>query len=299
MKTITTNHVSQFKQRLQDYKMLVKFRLTLLVVFSAGITFLLANKGPIIDWMGLLWLSLGGFFLSGASNTLNQVLEKNYDKLMSRTSNRPVATGRIDSNEAVLFAGILSVMGILIFAIYFNPATTILGMISLLSYAFVYTPMKRISPISVWIGAIPGALPMAIGWVAVTGTISVEAIYLFTIEFLWQFPHFWAIAWVAYDDYARGGYYMLPTREEDGRNRSTALQAIFYAALLIPMSFLTVHLNIAGYGAMIIMLLAAIVYTIYAIQLYIKCDQAAARKLMFSSFFYLPIVLIALIADKL
>jgi protoheme IX farnesyltransferase len=287
---------SFLKQKITDYKLLVKFRLSLLVVFSACITFALGAS--FITWQAMLILGVGGFLITGAANALNQVLEKEYDKLMSRTANRPLAAGRMEVQEAVLMAGLMTVGGILLLSA-FNPQTAVLGALSLVSYAFVYTPMKRVSPAAVWIGAIPGALPMAIGWVAATGTLGNEAIFLFGLQFFWQFPHFWAIAWVAYKDYANGGFFLLPSKKEDGRDKSTALQTVFYALCLLPMSILPYYLDISGYIACSIMFFSGVVYTWYAINLYLKCTDKAARKLMFASFVYLPIVLLSLVFDKI
>ncbi len=287
---------SFLKQKLTDYKLLIKFRLSLLVVFSACITFSLGAN--VVDWRALLILGLGGFLITGAANTLNQVIEKEYDKLMSRTANRPLAAGRMEVQEAVLVAGLMSVAGILMLSA-FNPQTAVLGALSLVSYAFVYTPMKRVSPAAVWIGAIPGALPMAIGWVAATGELGSEAIFLFSIQFIWQFPHFWAIAWVAYKDYANGGFYLLPSKKVDGRDKSTALQTVFYAFCLLPMSILPYYLDISGLVACSVMLAMGIFYLFYAIKLYIACTDKAARQLMFASFVYLPIVLLSLVFDKI
>ncbi|MCH2021463.1 MAG: heme o synthase [Saprospiraceae bacterium] len=288
---------SFIKQKLNDYKLLVKFRLSLLVVFSAFITFLLGST--VVSIEALLILSLGGFLVTGAANALNQVIEKDFDKLMKRTSNRPVAAGRMEVSEAVLAAGLMSVLGLLLLA-SFNAETALLGAFSLLSYAFIYTPLKRVSPVAVWIGAIPGALPMAIGWVAAGGNlIGPEVIFLFSIQFLWQFPHFWAIAWVSYEDYSKAGFYLLPSKNIDGRDRSTALQAVFYALCLVPLSFLTFYLDISGYIACFVMLIMGLIFLAYAINLYRDCTEKAARKLMFASFVYLPIVLIILVLDKI
>lgn len=292
----TTSIGSFLKQKVNDYKLLVKFRLALLVVFSAVITFCLG--ATVITWTELLVLSLGGFLITGAANTLNQVLEKEYDKLMKRTENRPLAAGRMEVQEAVLLAGLLSVGGILLLSA-FNPQTAVLGALSLVSYAFVYTPMKRVSPAAVWIGAVPGALPMAIGWVAATGTLGNEAIFLFSLQFMWQFPHFWAIAWVAYQDYAKAGFFLLPSKKIDGRDKSTALQCVFYAFCLVPMSILPLYLGISGYTACSIMLISGLIYTWYAVKLHQDCTDQAARKLMFASFIYLPIVSLALVLDKI
>lgn len=284
------------KGKIEDYKVLVKFRLSLLAVFSSCITFLLGAQ--YYTWESLLLFGVGGFCVTGAATALNQVLEKDHDKRMKRTANRPIAAGRMESSEAVLVAGILSVSGLLILG-SFNPATAMLAALSLVSYAFIYTPMKRVSPVAVWIGAVPGALPMAIGWVAAGNPLGPEAIFLFSIQFFWQFPHFWAIAWVAYEDYSKAGFYLLPSRKKDGRDRSTALQTVFYAACLLPMSILPYYFDIAGWVACSTMLVLGAVYLAYAINLYRLCTAQAARKLMFASFFYLPIVLIVLFLDKI
>lgn len=287
---------SFLKQKINDYKLLVKFKLSLLVVFSACITFMLGGSN--YPWQALVILGLGGFFVTGAANALNQVLEKDYDKLMKRTANRPMATGRMETSEAVLIAGLLSVAGLLLLSA-FNPMTAVLGALSLVSYSFIYTPMKRVSPAAVWIGAIPGALPMAIGWVAAGNDLGPEALFLFGLQFFWQFPHFWAIAWVAYKDYSDAGFYLLPSKKEDGRDKSTALQTVFYAFCLLPMSILPFYFGISGYIACTVMLVMGIFYLTYAIKLYLECTDQAARKLMFASFAYLPVVLIVLVLDKI
>ncbi len=268
----------------------------MLVVFSACITFMLGATQ--YSWESLFILALGGTFVTGAANALNQVLEKEYDKLMQRTADRPLPSGRMEVSEAVLVAGILSVMGLLLLAT-FNPTTAMLGALSLVSYSFIYTPMKRVSPIAVWIGAIPGALPMAIGWVAAGHSLGAVAIFLFSIQFFWQFPHFWAIAWVAHKDYTGAGFYLLPTKKQDGRDKNTALQTVFYAAILVPMSILPYTMGISGWGACSVMLVMGTMYLFYALNLYRHCNDQAAKKLMFASFAYLPIVLIALVIDKI
>lgn len=299
MATTNSNTVSTgsfLKQKMNDYKLLTKVKLSSLVVFSACITYILGASA--FNWQALVILGLGGFFVTGAANALNQVLEKDYDKLMKRTENRPLATGRMETSEAVLVAGLLSVAGLLLLS-SFNPMTAVLGALSLVSYSFIYTPMKRVSPVAVWIGAIPGALPMAIGWVAAGHNLGPEAIFLFSLQFFWQFPHFWAIAWVAYKDYSNAGFYLLPSKKVDGRDKSTALQAVFYALCLLPMSVLPLYFNISGYIACVVMLIMGIFYLTYAIKLYLECNDQAARKLMFASFAYLPVVLIVLVLDKI
>jgi len=294
--TTSVNTGSFFGQKIRDYAMLFKFRLSLTVVFSAAMGFLLAMQGA-IDWAGLGMLCLGGFMLSGASNALNQVLEKDYDKLMKRTADRPVATGRMGVSEAVLVAGLASAVALIIFAIVFNPLTAFLGSLSLISYAFIYTPMKRVSPVAVWIGAFPGALPPAIGWVAVTGTFDLVALVLFAIQFVWQLPHFWAIGWVAYDDYMKGGYKLLPSK--GGRDKSTALQCVFYSVLLIPITLLPYWMGMTGWISAIGVAIAGLAFAATNFNLYRKTDKKAALTVMFASFFYLPLILLLMVLDKL
>lgn len=281
--------------KMRDYALLFKMRLSLLVVFSAIITFSLGADQP--SWQNLLALGLGGSLITFAANALNQVLEKDFDKLMARTARRPLPAGRMEVSEAVLAAGLMSVVGIFLLA-SFNPLTAVLGAVSLVSYAFIYTPMKRVSPIAVWIGAVPGALPMAIGWTAATGRIDSAALALFSIQFVWQFPHFWAVAWVAYEDYAKAGFYLLPSRQIDGRTKGTALQAALYALLLVPIGFLPYLLGICGMLSAIVLSVLAVLFTIAAIRLYRLCTRKAALQLMFSSLIYLSVALIILILDK-
>ena len=283
--------------KINDYKLLVKFNLSLLVVFSSFITYILGAS--VIEIQTLSLLVLGGFLITGAANALNQVLEKEFDKLMNRTMNRPLASGRMEISEAVLSAGLMSVVGLVMLA-SINAQTAFLGALSLLIYAFIYTPLKRVTPASVWIGAIPGALPMSIGWLAAGGNLfGPEVIVLFAIQFLWQFPHFWAIAWLSYEDYSRAGFYLLPSSKKDGRDKSTALQTMFYAFCLIPLSILPYYFELSGHYALIVMLAMGVFYTYKAYQLYRNCDEISARKLMFASFIYLPVVLLILIIDKI
>jgi protoheme IX farnesyltransferase len=282
------------RQRIDDYKALTKFRLSSLVVFSAVTAFVLGAEGN-FSFTELGLLMLGGYLVTGASNALNQVLEKEYDRLMARTADRPLPTGRMESSEAVLAAGLMSGVGILIFALFFNAQSAMLSTLSLISYSFIYTPMKRVSPLAVWIGAVPGALPMMIGWVAATGYIGLEGWFLFTVQFLWQFPHFWAIAWVSYEDYARGGFYLLPSKA--GRDKASALQCVLYAVALLPLAVLPYYTGMTGLAFAVSMVLLSVVYVFYAVRLYFTCTHADARKLMFFSFAYLPVVLIGLLMD--
>jgi heme o synthase len=284
---------AMLSQKVKDYAILLKFRLSLLVVFSAAMGYLMAANGN-WDWAHFGLLCIGGFLVTGASTALNQVIEKDLDKLMPRTADRPVAAGRMTATEASLSAGLMSVAGLAILAT-FNLLTALLGAISLLSYAFVYTPLKRISPIAVLVGAVPGALPTLIGWVAVTGSISSGALALFGMQFLWQFPHFWAIAWVAYDDYAKAGFYLLPTMKKDN---GTALQIVLYCVFLLIIGFFPYIFGVTGIISAIIIAAAASYFLYTALKLYRTQTDAAARAVMFASFYYLPIAMIALVLDK-
>lgn len=284
------------KAKVQDYGQLMKFRLSLTVVFSSVMAYAIASYAG-VDAINLLWLFVGGFAVTGASNALNQVLEKDPDKLMKRTMNRPVATGRMGVPEAVLVAGILGTAGISLLWYVFNPAAALLGGLSLLTYSFIYTPLKRISPVAVFVGAIPGAMPPLIGWVAATGSINSAAIVLFTIQFLWQFPHFWAIAWIGDEDYRKAGFRLLPSKT--GKDKFTALQSILYVVALIPVSLLPLWNNwINGWAALVI-LAAGLFYLQKAVKLFRTCEDADALKLMFASIIYLPVVLTAILLGRI
>jgi heme o synthase len=285
---------SAFSQKVSDYGILLKFRLSLLVVFSAAIGYLFALTGS-IDWTRFALLCLGGFMVTGASTALNQVFEKDVDALMPRTQDRPVAAGRMSATEALLAAGILSVIGLGILS-SFNMLTAVLGALSLLSYAFVYTPLKKITPIAVLVGAFPGAFPTMIGWAAVTGSISQEALTLFAMQFIWQFPHFWSIAWKAYDDYAKAGFYLLPNGKKD---KNSAFQIVLYCVFLIIVSWFPYFIGMSGIVSSLIVFATCIYFLYTAIQLYKNETDKAALTVMFASFIYLPVSQIAFLLDKI
>ena len=287
---------NSFSQKINDYKVLVKFRLNLLVVFSAVMAYLICAQGA-IDWVSIVILSLGGFLVTGASNALNQVLEKQYDRMMDRTKDRPLAAGRMDVSEAVMAAGFMSLFGIVLLA-WFNAWSAMLGMIALISYAFLYTPMKRVSPVAVFIGAIPGALPVLIGCTAMQGEITALGLVLFGIQFMWQFPHFWAIAWMGHADYSRAGFNLLPSGSGE-LDSNVGLQSFWFALLLLVVSVMPYIMGVTGLLSLIVLLAIGGTYAFYSWQLHKKCDRDAARKLMFCSFFYLPISLIILFVDKI
>jgi protoheme IX farnesyltransferase len=216
--------------------------------------------------------------------------------LMHRTEGRPLPTGRVSPNEAWVFCVILGVSGLALLAYYFNPLTAALSFLSLVLYGFIYTPLKTISPVCVAVGAIPGGLPPLIGWVAATGFVGIPAWVLFGIQFMWQFPHFWAIAWVADDDYKRAGFKMLPSPGE--RDLRTAFQIMTYTVLLIPVSLLPLVLGISGRVSAGVALVCGVLFLLMTVQLMRTQDRKAALSIMFASFLYLPIVQIALVLDK-
>jgi protoheme IX farnesyltransferase len=282
--------------KLKDIMELTKFRLSFLVVFSAVMAYLLANPFA-ADWLKITLLSLGGFLVTASSNTINQLIEKDTDKLMDRTKNRPLPAGRMKPIEAYLIAGFTGVIGIFILGVVFNPVSGLLGALALISYAFIYTPFKKISPVAVFIGAIPGSMPLLIGWTAATGTIGLGGILLFTIQFFWQIPHFWSIAWLLNEDYQKAGYHLLPS--SDGKNRTTALQNIPYLVCLIAVSTLPYAFGFTGIISLAISLIAGLFFLIKGIQLATDISDKSARSLMFASFMYIPVVFIAFVLDKI
>lgn len=283
-------------QKVRDFGELVKFKLSLTVVYSAVMAYLIAAQGT-VDWISILVLALGGFCVAGAANALNQVLERDFDKLMKRTATRPLATGRMTVSEAVLAAGILSIIGLMLLAL-FNPWASFFGVIALLSYAFLYTPMKRISPSAIAVGALPGALPMLIGCVAFQGELTSLALTLFLLQFFWQFPHFGAISWLGFEDYQKAGFKFVVSK--DGKqDPSIGLQAIFYALCLVPVGLVPYYTNITGIVSAVIVAVLAIAYAWFGWNLYRKSDRKAAMQLMFFSFFYLPLALTAFWLDKI
>lgn len=291
--------------KLKDYYLLVKFNLTFMVVFSAVISYLLA-PGITYDLRMILLLFLGGFLVTASANAINQVAEKHTDAVMKRTGNRPVAAGRMSSLEGWIFAFVCGAAGVFILWYYFNLSSALTALFSLFLYGFIYTPLKTINSIAVLMGAIPGALPCLIGWVAGADAFSAGGWVLFLLQFLWQFPHFWAIAWLAHGDYTKAGFKLLPS--QGGPTKFTAMQTVMYSLLLIPVSLiLSLHsiwpefdfVIMSGRISLIIVLLANFFMIWRCVQLYRKMDVASARKVMFGSYIYLPVVLLALLLDKI
>lgn len=270
-----------------------------MVVFSTIVSYLLA-PGISFDVLKVLLLFVAGMLVTGSANAINQILEKETDAMMKRTASRPVASGRMSSTEAWIFAAIAGVAGCVIMYT-FSLEACLLSIFSLLLYGFIYTPLKKVNSIAVLMGAIPGALPCLIGWVASFGETGVHdwtgGWILFAIQFLWQFPHFWAIAWLAHKDYSAAGFKLLPG--DKGPTKFTALQTVMYSAMMIPVGVLPYYYHMSGVTSMWIVLGCNLFMVFVSIQLFRKMDLAAARKVMFSSYFYLMIVLLSLYADKL
>ena len=275
----------------------MKFTLSFTVVFTCVICYMLAPKVMTYDWSMILLLTFAGLCITGSANAINQAVEKDTDALMKRTANRPVASGRMSQQTAYTFATITGILGVAIMWKYFNFSSALLSAFSLFLYAFIYTPLKKINSIAVLVGAFPGALPCLIGYVAGNDGFAYAGLALFLIQFLWQFPHFWAIAWVSHSDYSRVGFKLLPAKE--GPTRFTALQSIMYAVLMIPVGFIPYYLNLTGQISMWVLLVANIFMVVQCVRLYQNMGVPAARRVMFSSYIYLPVVYLALLADKL
>ncbi len=297
--TIASSKSFTVADKLKDYFQLIKFTLSFMVVFSTVVAYLLA-PGVRFNTLQVLLLFAGGMLITGSANAINQILEKNTDALMKRTSTRPVASGRMSIQEATIFAIIIGVAGVLLMWFRFNMESALLGLLSLFLYGFIYTPLKTKNSVAVLVGAFPGALPCLIGWVAGfydTPIIWTGGLILFAIQFLWQFPHFWAIAWVAHKDYTLAGFKLLPG--DKGPTKFTALQTVMYSAMMIPVGVLPYYFQMSGMVSMWIVLACNVAMLLLSIRLYIKMDVGSARRVMFGSYFYLMIVLLSLYANKL
>jgi len=299
MQNVHTDSSSSFTlaSKLRDYMMLVKFSLSFMVVFSAVISYLLAPKIIGFNAKMILLLFVGGFLVTGSANTINQVVEKDTDALMKRTAKRPLASGRMSVTEGWTFAVIAGVLGVFILWYFFNPLSAGLAAFSLFLYAFIYTPLKKVNSISVLVGAVPGALPCLIGWAAGNDALSAGGWALFAIQFFWQFPHFWAIAWIAHKDYSGAGFKLLPSVE--GPTKYSAIQSIIYSLLLIPVGLLPYVFGVSGWVSAVIVFIANLLMVWQSVRLYRQMELKAARRVMFSSYIYLPVVLLALLGDKL
>lgn len=277
---------------------LTKFRLSFLVVLSAVISYVTLNPHPEI--IRIIAITIGGFLVTGAANGFNQVIEKDLDKLMARTGGRPLPLNILSPAQALIFCCVLLGGGIFILGYWVNILSGILGAISVILYALMYTPLKRKTPFSVFVGAFPGAIPTLIGGVAGSsgfGEFSFHAWLLFAVQFMWQFPHFWAIAWVSHDDYRKAGFFMLPSL--GGRDKSSAFQVVIYTVFLIPVSLLPNVFGLANLISGMFVFLFGLFFLAQALTLYLKTDIQSARKLMFGSFIYLPLVQITIMLGAL
>ena len=299
MQKETTDTSSSFTlaSKLRDYMLLVKFSLTFMVVFSAIISYLLAPKIVGFNAKMILLLFAGGFLVTGSANAINQVVEKDTDALMKRTAKRPLASGRMSVAEGWAFAIITGALGVFVLGYFFNPLSAGLAAFSLFLYAFVYTPLKKVNAIAVLVGAVPGALPCLIGWAAGDDALTMGGWVLFSIQFFWQFPHFWAIAWIAHKDYSGAGFKLLPSVE--GPTKYSAIQSIIYSLLLIPVGLFPYLAGMSGMTSLIIVFVANVLMVWQSVRLYREMEIKAARRVMFSSYIYLPVVLLALLADKI
>lgn len=282
-----------------DFKSITKAGLAISVLFSSIAGYLLGfDFNNPFSWKVLITLIIGGYCMVGASNAYNQVIEKDLDALMDRTKNRPVPSGRMTANTALIIATLLTVIGIILLYTI-NAKSAMFGAISIFLYTCVYTPLKTATSLSVFVGAFPGAIPFMLGWVAATGNFGIEAGTLFLIQFFWQFPHFWSIGWFLYDDYAKAGFFMLPTGKKD---KSTALQTILYTiwlivASLLPMFGYTGRLFITPISAVLVFLLG-LGMLFFAVKLYQLRSSKAAKNLMLASVSYITLLQLVYILDK-
>jgi protoheme IX farnesyltransferase len=297
MKTaVSSGERTSWSMIFADFKEITKARLALSVVFSSIAGYLLA---PVeIEIFSLLLLAFGGYCMVGASNAYNQVIERDLDALMNRTKNRPIPAGRMSVNKAMAIAVVMTLLGV-VALYYLNPKTAMFGAISIFLYTSVYTPLKRKTPLSVFVGAFPGAIPFMLGWVAATNDFGIEPGTLFMIQFFWQFPHFWALGWMLDEDYKKGGFKMLPTGKKD---RGTALQIIMYTIWMIVISVIpafgiTGSLSLSVPAAVVVFTLG-LVMLFFAFRLYEKRDKVTARKLMLASVSYITLMQIVYVADK-
>ncbi|MBT5133116.1 MAG: protoheme IX farnesyltransferase [Flavobacteriales bacterium] len=276
------------KSKVLDYAQLTKMRLAWLVVLSALTGYFFALDMAYINWVQIFILILGGFMVTGSSNAFNQIIEKDLDKLMNRTSDRPLPDGRMEVNEAFWVASILGVFGVALLWIGLNPLSGILGLLALFLYVAIYTPLKRVGPIAVFVGAFPGAIPPMLGYVAATNEFGLIPGLLFATQFIWQFPHFWAIAWKADSDYTKAGFRLLPS--SSGKSKMTAFYILIYALFLIPISLFPIMFTTMSTFVLIATTMMGAGFAFYAIRLYQQGTDKAALNLMLASFVYLPVV---------
>lgn len=292
----TANSTISKTSIISDFKEITKVRLSVSVVFSAVAGYLLG--AVYVDFMTLVLLSFGGYFMVGASNAFNQIIERDLDALMDRTKNRPIPAGRMSVGTAFTIATVFTTLGIVTLYII-NERTAMYGAISIFLYTCVYTPLKTKTPLAVFVGAIPGAIPFMLGWVAARNDFGIEPGTLFALQFFWQFPHFWAIGWFLFDDYKKGGFFMLPTGKRD---KGTAVQIIMYTAWtilisIIPVFGFTGDLDLSVVAGVVVFILGLFMLY-YALRLFKLRSSKAAKQLMLSSVTYITLVQIVYVVDK-
>ncbi|MCF2506473.1 heme o synthase [Dyadobacter sp. CY107] len=287
--------VGKIRERIGVLFELLKFRLASLIAFSGAMGYCLGAKE--VETGKLVLFIIASIGITGAANIINQILEKDFDKLMKRTTNRPLPSGRITVDQAIIWAVFLGITSLAIFVLVFNLSTGLISLLSLVLYGFVYTPLKRVGPIAVFVGAFPGAFPPMIGWVAATNHFGLEPGILFAIQFFWQFPHFWAIAWVLDEDYKRAGFKLLPANGLKDVN--TTLQIMIYTVFLLPIGWLPYELGMTGINSALVATVFGVLFLAQTFHLMRTCTDKTAKQLMFGSFIYLPIVQIAFLLDKL
>ena len=291
-------------KKVKDYLLLIKPSLSIMVVFSSVMSFALTkgSESYVSFWKMILLLFAGGLLVTGSANAINQVVEKDTDAQMKRTAKRPIASGRLSVNEGWAFAIITGALGVFILGNWFNWLSAGLAAFSLFLYAFIYTPLKKVNSIAVLMGAVPGALPCLIGWAAGDNNLGIGGWVLFAFQFFWQFPHFWAIAWVAHKDYSSVGFKLLPA--DEGPTKFTALQTIIYSLLLVPVSLAPFYTGMCSFNDLVgkislgLITLANLFMIGRCVTLYRKMDVGSARKVMFGSYMYLPVVMLAMLLSK-
>lgn len=291
----TIHSSSSFAVKARALFEMTKLRLSALITFSGIMGYCLGATE--IHWGSLVMFAIASFAITGSANTINQIFEKDTDKLMTRTKERPLPTGKISVNEAIIWSLVLGFLATTIFVVFFNVRTAALALFSLVLYGFVYTRLKRVGSVAVVVGAIPGAFPPMIGWVAATNHFGLEPGILFAIQFFWQFPHFWAIAWVLDAEYKKAGFNLLPS--EGGKDLNTAIQIMINALMLIPIGWLPYKLGMTGINSAFVATLFGVLFLAQTFHLMRKCNDKTALQLMFGSFIYLPIVQIAFVLDKI
>ncbi|NND94723.1 MAG: protoheme IX farnesyltransferase [Flavobacteriales bacterium] len=280
----------------RDYVALAKPRLASLVIVSSVLGYGLATGLAAWQWSQALALIIGGFLVTGGSNGLNQVIERYSDIKMNRTKDRPIAAGRLSASQGLVFSSLISLLGLWTIWNFTNFNAFILALAALVSYAFIYTPLKKVTPWAVFVGAFPGAIPPMLGWIAATGEFGLEPGALFAIQFIWQFPHFWSIAWVLDEDYSRAGFRLLPSK--GGKDNRSAFMVLVYSLFLIPVALLPWALEITGVISAVIGVALSSFFSYMAFLFYREQDTRSAKQLMFTTFFYLPVLQIIFVLDR-